>query len=186
VRTFAGRSLSDCPFRFQGQYEDAETGFYYNRFRYYDPSIGAYLSQDPIGLAGGFELYNYAFDPNTWIDEFGLLKRPYIRKSTRVAVEVKARKTGGRFTDPNTGRPIPGGKRRPDSVAQGEYHLGHKPGHENWRLLEEAEAKGMTQKEFNNYVNNPDFFQIEDPIENMSHQHEKPKDTASMSKGKHH
>jgi uncharacterized protein RhaS with RHS repeats len=29
VRTFAGCSLSDCPFRYQGQYEDAETGLYY-------------------------------------------------------------------------------------------------------------------------------------------------------------
>ncbi|MDR2650841.1 MAG: hypothetical protein LBC68_00800 [Prevotellaceae bacterium] len=31
VHTFAGRSLSDCPFRYQGQYEDSETGLYYNR-----------------------------------------------------------------------------------------------------------------------------------------------------------
>ena len=40
------------PFRFQGQYEDEETGLYYNRFRYYDPSLGQYTQQDPIGLAG--------------------------------------------------------------------------------------------------------------------------------------
>jgi RHS repeat-associated protein len=73
VRTFVGRSLSDCPFRYQGQYEDAETGLYYNRFRYYDPSIGAYLSQDPIGLAGGNStLYGYVKDVNGWIDPFGL------------------------------------------------------------------------------------------------------------------
>ena len=38
------------PFRFQGQYYDIETGLYYNRFRYYDPSIGMYTQQDPIGL----------------------------------------------------------------------------------------------------------------------------------------
>ena len=30
----------------------SETGLYYNRFKYYDPSTGAYISQDPIGLAG--------------------------------------------------------------------------------------------------------------------------------------
>ena len=52
IRTFAGCSLNDCSFRYQGQYEDSETGLYYNRFRYYDPSTGAYISQDPIGLAG--------------------------------------------------------------------------------------------------------------------------------------
>ena len=39
---------SFIPFRFQGQYEDVETGLYYNRFRYYDCSCGAYISQDPI------------------------------------------------------------------------------------------------------------------------------------------
>ena len=52
VHTFAGSSLSDCPFRFQGQYQDEETGLYYNRFRYYDPDTGNYLSRDPIGLEG--------------------------------------------------------------------------------------------------------------------------------------
>lgn len=61
------------PFRFQGQYEDKETGLYYNRFRYYDPNIGNYISQDPIGLAGGNPtIYGYVFDPNIQIDPFGL------------------------------------------------------------------------------------------------------------------
>ena len=36
------------PFRQVGQYEDTETGLYYNRFRYYDPNTGNYISQDPI------------------------------------------------------------------------------------------------------------------------------------------
>jgi RHS repeat-associated protein len=48
VANFVGRSLNDCPFRYQGQYEDSETGLYYNRFRYYDLDTGNYLSQDPI------------------------------------------------------------------------------------------------------------------------------------------
>ncbi|TDH23956.1 RHS repeat-associated core domain-containing protein [Segetibacter sp. 3557_3] len=46
-------SSSACLFRDQGQYEDQETGLYYNRFRYYSPDEGIYLSQDPIRLAGG-------------------------------------------------------------------------------------------------------------------------------------
>ena len=72
-RTFEWGSLNDCPFRFQGQYEDAETGLYYNRFRYYDPDTGGYLSQDPIGLAGNNPtLYGYVKDVNSWVDEFGL------------------------------------------------------------------------------------------------------------------
>jgi RHS repeat-associated protein len=61
-----------CPFRWPGQYEDAETGLHYNRFRYYDPEAGQYLSQDPIGLAGGNALYAYVLDPLTWIDPQGL------------------------------------------------------------------------------------------------------------------
>ncbi|MBD5465426.1 MAG: hypothetical protein HDR22_06355 [Lachnospiraceae bacterium] len=63
------------PFRFQGQYEDEETGLYYNRFRYYSPEDGCYTQQDPIGLAGGNPtLYGYVHDTNWCIDPFGLLK----------------------------------------------------------------------------------------------------------------
>lgn len=61
-----------CPFRFPGQYEDAETGLYYNRFRYYDPEAGGYVSRDPIGLAGGLAPYCYTADPLFYIDAFGL------------------------------------------------------------------------------------------------------------------
>ena len=61
-----------CPFRFAGQYEDSETGLYYNRFRYYDPEAGQYIRQDPIGLAGGMRLYGYVNDASKWIDPFGL------------------------------------------------------------------------------------------------------------------
>ena len=39
--------------RLPGQHHDRETGLYYNRHRYYDPEIGAYINQDPIGLRGG-------------------------------------------------------------------------------------------------------------------------------------
>ncbi|SUB89284.1 Uncharacterized conserved protein [Porphyromonas macacae] len=84
VRTFRGRSLSDCPFRYQGQYE--ETGLYYNRFRYYDPNAGNYISQDPIGLWGGLKLYGYVKDINSWIDLFGLSRRG--NQATRDHIEI--------------------------------------------------------------------------------------------------
>lgn len=58
--------------RFQGQYFDEETGLHYNRFRYYDPDIGRFISQDPIGLLGGDNLYQYADNPVIWTDAVGL------------------------------------------------------------------------------------------------------------------
>ncbi|KAA9172375.1 hypothetical protein F3K36_17220 [Delftia sp. BR1] len=60
------------PFRFQGQQFDEETGLHYNRFRYYDPVVGRFINQDPIGLEGGFNLYIYASNSNNSIDPFGL------------------------------------------------------------------------------------------------------------------
>ncbi|WP_420829460.1 RHS repeat domain-containing protein [Nannocystis pusilla] len=63
---------SKCPIRFQGQYEDPETGLYYNRFRYYDPATSLYLSPDPIGLLGGLQPDAYVHNPNGWLDPLGL------------------------------------------------------------------------------------------------------------------
>ncbi|HEM6743433.1 TPA: RHS repeat-associated core domain-containing protein [Citrobacter farmeri] len=58
--------------RFQGQYLDRETGLHYNLFRYYDPDSGRFTQPDPIGLAGGINLYSYAPNPIKWIDPLGL------------------------------------------------------------------------------------------------------------------
>ena len=67
------RGWMGCPFRYLGQYADAETGLYYNRFRYYDLEAGQYISQDPIGLAGGNPtLYGYVGDTNGQTDVLGL------------------------------------------------------------------------------------------------------------------
>jgi RHS repeat-associated protein len=66
------------PFRQLGQYEDVETGLYYNRFRYYNPESGLYLSQDPIGLDGeNPNFYGYVFDSNSEVDIFGLAGMPW-------------------------------------------------------------------------------------------------------------
>ncbi|SPL71756.1 PAAR-like domain-containing protein [Acinetobacter stercoris] len=162
------------PHRFQGQIYDAETGLHYNRFRYYDPDMGRFISHDPIGLLGGENHFQYAPNPVEWVDRLGLakLRRPYIRKSTRQAVESKATIKNGRFIDPNTGKAISGDKMRPYSLADGKYDLGHIPGHEHRYEVEKAEIDGLTQKEFNDRMNNPDLYQVEDPLENQSHKHE--------------
>ena len=57
--------------RYQGQYLDRETGLHYNTFRYYDPDIGRFTQPDPIGLAGGLNLYQYAPNAFMWIDPWG-------------------------------------------------------------------------------------------------------------------
>ncbi|MET0388888.1 MAG: DUF6531 domain-containing protein [Polyangiales bacterium] len=46
-----------CPFRWPGQYEDAESGLYYHRHRYFDPGTGRYLSRNPAGITSGLALY---------------------------------------------------------------------------------------------------------------------------------
>ncbi|GAB2197552.1 RHS repeat domain-containing protein [Sessilibacter sp. MAH4] len=58
--------------RFQGQYFDQETGLHYNRHRYYNPNTGQFTQQDPIGLLGGLNNYQYANNPIQWVDPFGL------------------------------------------------------------------------------------------------------------------
>lgn len=60
------------PLRMAGQYFDEETGLHYNLHRYYAPECGRFISQDPIGLAGGLNLYQYAPNPLTWVDPLGL------------------------------------------------------------------------------------------------------------------
>jgi len=73
VRNFQGQYVAECPFRFQGQYHDSETGLYYNRFRYYSPEEGMYISQDPIELdSQETNFYAYVRDINIYVDSFGL------------------------------------------------------------------------------------------------------------------
>ncbi|WP_223886366.1 RHS repeat-associated core domain-containing protein, partial [Pseudomonas syringae] len=62
--------------RFQGQYFDAETGLHYNTFRYYDPEIGRFITQDPISIIGGANLYQYAPNPLSWLDPLGWAGNP--------------------------------------------------------------------------------------------------------------
>jgi RHS repeat-associated protein len=61
----------DLPIRSAGQYADAETGLYYNYHRYFDPGALRYLSEDPLGLAGGANLYAYCSNPIVQVDPLG-------------------------------------------------------------------------------------------------------------------
>jgi len=91
------------PFRFQGQQFDVETGLHYNRFRYYDPGVGRFVSQDPVGFLGGDNFFLYAFNPMGWIDPLGLmgiradLYPSRVRKKTRKALDKKATGPDGKM-----------------------------------------------------------------------------------------
>ncbi|WP_338927920.1 RHS element core protein [Escherichia coli] len=60
------------PYRLPGQQYDKESGLYYNRNRYYDPLQGRYITPDPIGLRGGWNMYQYPLNPIQVIDPMGL------------------------------------------------------------------------------------------------------------------
>ena len=63
----------NTPLLFTGQYEDTESGWVYNRFRYYDPHAGVYNAQDPLGLLANLgTAQGYVTNPVTWVDILGL------------------------------------------------------------------------------------------------------------------
>lgn len=82
------------PLRLQGQYFDEESGLHYNRYRYYDPATGMFISQDPIGLVGGINPYQFA--PNTllWFDPWGLAKTTTDSKGNVVSLNDYGVPTG--------------------------------------------------------------------------------------------
>jgi RHS repeat-associated protein len=70
--------------RLPGQHHDRETGLYYNRHRYYDPKIGAYINQDPIGLGGGVNLSAYVLNPMSEVDPLGLAECTFTLSAERL------------------------------------------------------------------------------------------------------
>lgn len=84
-----------CNFLYQGQTLDVETGLAYNRFRYYSPDEGIYISQDPIRLKGGRCLYGYVTDVCIAIDPLGLAEQPRDPKT-------------GKFSPKNPNDSVPG------------------------------------------------------------------------------
>ena len=68
------------PYTYTGRERDSETGLYHYRARYYDPTIGRFLSEDPIGFWGGdVNLYGYVLNnPVNWVDPFGKFNIPFV------------------------------------------------------------------------------------------------------------
>ena len=96
------------PFLFQGQYYDYETGLAYNRFRYYDPELGRYISEDPIGLASGvFSIYGYVENTFTEVDHYGLSSYKVIKAKNRRDALIQARDHAKVPRQSRGGRAIP-------------------------------------------------------------------------------
>ena len=98
----------------------------YNRFRYYHPETGRYISEDPIKLLGGFNVFAYVSDTNAWVDVLGLEGSTY----------ANARK----MTDKEIGRFF-GDEKWHDTSAKRDYLKKIK-----------KEMKGDTNADF--YINN--------------------------------
>ncbi|WP_077587448.1 RHS repeat-associated core domain-containing protein [Rodentibacter caecimuris] len=71
-RHLAQQNQGHQPFRLQNQYIDQETGLHYNFLRYYEPMTGRFMTQDPIGLSGGNNLYRFEGTVQNQIDPLGL------------------------------------------------------------------------------------------------------------------
>lgn len=111
--------------RFPGHYLDPETGLHYNRFRYYSPELGRYLQSDPIGAAGGLNVYSYTPNPLVQVDVLGL-NCGHARGKTKGRAE---------------GPPHSKSARRGESVLDIADGVGMKPGHVS-KLQDRAVRKG--------------------------------------------
>jgi RHS repeat-associated protein len=101
------------PLRFQGQYFDEETGLHYNRHRYYDPNCGQFITQDPIGLLGGLNCYQYVPNPVGWVDPLGLTAKSDDCLKPDQRFETRRQAMGAAKRDAGVPR-----NQRPDDVKQ--------------------------------------------------------------------
>lgn len=99
------------PLRLQGQYFDEETGLSYNRYRYFDPELGSFITKDPIGLLGGENPYWFAPNIWSWADPLGL--KCWVQRRVESLLQAIPKNSRGRITmaagvarDPKTGRTV--------------------------------------------------------------------------------
>ncbi|QGU88097.1 HNH/endonuclease VII fold putative polymorphic toxin [Erwinia sorbitola] len=139
-----------CQWRFPGQYEDDESGLHYNRFRYYDPDTAQYISPDPIGLAGGINLYAYVKNPLTWIDPLGLAGCQAPNKKT--TYEGSSRRDAFRQAKRDAGIPM---NQQPKSITRPDLL----DGSGNKILNNTGQPIKTRQYEFTNSQGKPVFIQ---------------------------
>ncbi|APC19413.1 type IV secretion protein Rhs (plasmid) [Pseudomonas frederiksbergensis] len=131
-------NLVEQNLRFQGQYHDWESGLYYNTFRYYDPAVGRFTTQDPIGLLGGDNLYRYAPNALGWIDPWGWCNKGMGVNSSGHHVPA-VRKSVGR----------PFAVSRSDKTRPTLFPRGANAEHDHWRMHDaERSVIGPRQGDF--------------------------------------
>ena len=150
------------PFLFQGQYYDHETGLAYNRFRYYDPELGRYISEDPIRFASGtLALHSYVEDSNDCIDFYGL--QIYRRKNGQFG------KKPGRKNRKDRKRELEQRRRKGVMLAwEDERNLVQRrnKGSREWsdaeidELLATGRIKGYVGHHINSVISNPDLADV--------------------------
>lgn len=122
----AGEVGVRCPVAFQGQWHDEESGFHYNKFRYYDPAGGRFISQDPVRLLGGLNLYAYCRNPINWVDPLGLSCQSDSAKRGRDAAEADLLAAGHTILAEEVTMVVNGSRVRADFVTQdaaGNIHV---------------------------------------------------------------
>jgi RHS repeat-associated protein len=145
--------------RFPGQLADEETGLSYNYCRYYDPELAQYISADPIGIAGGTNLFAYPRNPLVYTDPYGLKKHALemtVYDSKGNPVGSSSDKSGG-YVDENKGtgkapKYVPGKNGTPamtfPGTKEGESHTEDKAIHrlKNNEKMKAAMKGGGTAK----------------------------------------
>ncbi|WP_231623944.1 RHS repeat-associated core domain-containing protein, partial [Neisseria sp. 83E34] len=139
------------PFRLQNQYFDEETGLHYNFFRYYEAETGRFTNQDPIGLVGGANLYQFAPNAQSWTDALGLWAfLPYVAAGLaaigRAAISVlsKAARAGKKAAQKCVGK-----------CQKPKIQFGNNPNqvHHTFRHTDKLGLdRGIVQKEVTNHL----------------------------------
>ena len=155
-------AMAHQPLRYAGQYADGETGLHYNLFRYYDPQVGRFIVQDPIGLNGGWNLYQYAPNPLGWIDPWGLAGVRLPRNNGHwdgIPGESNWYSYNDKVNAVTSNQPIPFSDGRPDFSAWSKGTLTFEDGVLNGTDKDFskvysaiAEKKGITQKAAQNLL----------------------------------
>ncbi|MFJ5300122.1 RHS repeat-associated core domain-containing protein [Pseudomonas sp. NPDC088368] len=140
--------------RFQGQYLDRETGLHYNTFRYYDPDIGRFTTPDPIGLAGGLNLYQYAPNPVGWVDPWGwscVRVRHYTSRKGLNGIKesgyIKANDNNNVYLEPASKKPLS------ETAAWEKYQLAKNKGRDY--------VETDVPEELLKWINNPRYHRLE-------------------------